>query len=150
MQNRNLSEEERAFIESTLSSRDDVEFYDTDDGDVVFDTIQHVPEKRRNIFKSMYFWIVVVMTIPTILVGLMAVYFGRIAAMFGGTEVLDAIAEEGVSSEAQTLLDTAGLTWFPQFLEVYDMRWFIGAGVFTVFLLIAAVLLFIELYRSKK
>lgn len=144
-----LSDEERAFLEEQLAGRDDVNLHEDDDGKVLVEKVRPVKERRRSIFGSMYFWIGVVLTIPVIIVGFMAFIIGRISLMFGGTQVLDAIAKEGMTETAQQTLNDVGLTWFPQFLELYEMRWLLGAGVFTVFIVIAGIMLAIELYRTR-
>lgn len=148
MKDRDLTEDEKAFLESKLARRYDVEIQDDDDGYTITKR-EPVIEKRRNIFKSMYLWIGVVMTIPVMLLALLAATVNRVAAMFGGTEVLDSLHEEGLPDGTEELLAQLGIDWFPQFLELYSNRWFIAAGIVTVFLVIAGIMLMIELLRKK-
>lgn len=150
MAQRKLTPEEQAFLADKVAQYEYLELHDSPDGEVSVQKVAPTPEYRRNIFKNIYFWITVMLILPVIIVGGFGLMMGRVIAMFGGPEFFDALVENGVPAEAESILTGAGVTYLDEFLMLYEMRWYIGAGVFTFFLLIAGVLLMIALLRDKK
>lgn len=79
---------------------------------------------------------------------LFIIFMQSTAQQMGSVDYFNELSEQlSGSSEYDELFNSAGLGWYKDFLNIYNMRWVFAAGIFTVFILLAALTFIIDLAR---
>lgn len=145
----NLNESEKDFIEGILGGKEDIVTSEDDKGLIIKKT--NKPKKKKTpAYKKPSSWAAAFFILPFLFTGSLFFILGRLQSLVGGKESLDWFVENGVDSNIDELLSSAGFEWFPQFVEVYQNRGLIIAGAFTVCILIVVALVIYDINKSRE
>lgn len=140
---KNLSEEELAFIEKTLEAQDDVEVqHNPSSSEVLFKKVERIAPKRHKIpaYKNPMHWAAGLVLAPILLSGAFMFLVFRVEAMFG-SGTLRWFSEDPTGEEVKSIATAMGITWLEPLINVYSNRWLIIAGLFTVFFVVAIIVI---------
>lgn len=143
-----LNENERNFIEESLSGREDVELQETDEKLTVIKKEKTRKDKTAR-KEKLPFLIGGFFLLPFILTGIFMIALYRIESFVGGKSALDWLSKQQLDSEFQKTATAAGFDWMPQFLEIYSNRGLIIAVTFTIPFLIACGLIAYDVSKRK-
>lgn len=149
---KNLSEEELAFIEKTLEAQDEIEVkHDTSSSEVLFKKVERIAPKKRKTpaYKNPMHWVAGFILAPVLFSGAFMFLIFRVEAMFG-SGTLQWFAEDPTGEEVKNIATAMGITWLEPLINLYSNRWLIVAGLFTVFFVVAIiVILYDNVFRPR-
>lgn len=140
---KNLSEEELAFIEKTLEAQDEIEVkQDPASSEVLFKKVERITPKRHKIpaYKNPMHWAAGLVLAPILLSGAFMFLVFRVEAMFG-SGTLKWFADDPTGEEVKSIATAMGITWLEPLINIYSNRWLIVAGLFTVFFVVAIIVI---------
>lgn len=143
-----FKDDERDFIEASLSGRDGVELQETDEEIIVIKK-KKVKKAKSQKKDRLPILIGLFFILPFILTGVFMISMFRIESFVGGKSALEWLSAQEVDSEFQQTASAAGFSWLPQFLEIYANRGLIIAITFTISFLIACVLIAYDTTKRK-
>lgn len=144
----NLSEEEKQFIEVSLGDRENVDFLE-DNSPVIRKKTKKKASGRTPFYRRISVWIAFLLAVPSILtIGIMIV-FKRVETFVGGPEVLRWLKTQRDNTDYADLIQEIGLTWLPTFLDFYYNQGIIIAALFTVSLVLIAVIVLVHIYKNQ-
>lgn len=136
---RELTEEELEFLQETLDVQDDLEISEDNDEIKIVERPK-VKYKKTPAYKNPVHWVVGLILAPVLLSGAFMFFLLRLETIFGAGSL-----EWLTGSDSGKLVkDTAsemGFTWLPQVLEIYENRWLIVGAIFTVFFILAILVI---------
>lgn len=138
---RKLTEEEIAFIEETLDSQEDLELLDENDQQRIR-IVQKPKVKKKKIpaYKNPMHWVVAFISAPILLSGAFMFFLFRLETILGAGS-LEWLTDSGSGELVKNTAEEMGLTWLPQVLEIYENRWLIIGILFTVFFILAIIVI---------
>lgn len=143
-----FKDDERDFIEASLSGRDGVELQETDEEIIVIKKkkVKKTKSKKKDRLPIL---IGVFFILPFILTGVFMISLFRIESFVGGKSALEWLSAQEIDSEFQQTASASGFSWLPQFLEIYSNRGLIIAITFTISFLIACALIAYDATKRK-
>lgn len=145
---RNLNENELNFIKREISRRENIE--------VEFDDSKVKVKKRENrkenkplkFYQKFSFWAGVMIVIPIIISMFLVNSFMRIEKVFGAGS-LDFLSKDEVTDEMLLQLEINGFNGLPELISFYENKEIIIGVIFTVFILIAASFMILDVVQNK-
>lgn len=140
----NFTEEEKEFIEANLGADESESSDESKPCRARVKSSQYTPLYRRA-----WVWIAVLFTIPSLASLGFLIALRRVEAFVGGPDVLRWLSEQRANPEFDRLINEIGITWLPDFLEVYEKQGIIIGAMFTVSLIVSAIIIIYKIYRSE-
>lgn len=106
-------------------------------------------EKKTAFYRNPSLWIGFFILLPILLSGVILLASVR-AAAYLGSESLSWLTEQELTDEFTEIAANAGFGWLPNFLQVYDYRWFIIIGLFALCFTIASIIMFADYRKHSK
>lgn len=145
---RKLTEEELLFLEETLDRKEDLEISDSGEEIKIVEKPK-IKQKKVPAYKNPMHWVVGFILAPVLFSGVFMFLLLRLEIILGAGSL-----EWLTGSESGKLVeDTAsemGLTWLPQVIEVYENRWLIIGAIFTIFFLLALIVIVYDNFIQPK
>lgn len=151
MSSRGFSEEERKFVEETLSSHRNLEVKTDSESNKT--KVVKVKPPKTPAYKNPYRWFIALASLPVLLVGGFFVLLMRAEHYLGGSETLDYLVKNNRGETGEMIAEVAenaGQSWLPNFLIVYEYRMPIVIAVVSVFLVILLSFVLIDNYRHSR
>lgn len=151
-----LTDEELAFIEEQLSYQDDLEFVaeknnDTG-GNIKVTSLPPVSNSKKSkvpAYRNPMHWTVALIMAPILLSGVLMFLIMRVEAMFGA-DSLNWLANDSTGQSVKQIAQEMGFTWLAPVVEIYKERWLIVGLLFTVFFILAAMVIVYDNFLSTK
>lgn len=106
-------------------------------------------EKKTPFYKNPSLWIGFFILLPILLSSVILLASVK-AAAYLGSESLSWLTEQELTDEFTEIATNAGFGWLPNFLQVYDYRWFIIIGLFALCFTIASIIMFADYRKHSK
>ena len=145
--NRELNDEQKEFIQETLSTQED---YEIDETEEELKIVKVEKPKKVPAYKDPKRWFIAIAALPIILIGFFFVLLGRVKQLLGGSEVIELMVKAKNGGEKEMIsqgFEQAGHSWVMNFLVVYEYRWIIVIALVVVWLGILILSVFLD---SKK
>lgn len=145
--NRELNDEQKEFIQETLSTQED---YELDETEEELKIVKVEKPKKVPAYKDPKRWFIAIAALPIILIGFFFVLLGRVKQLLGGSEVIELMVKAKNGGEKEMIsqgFEQAGHSWVMNFLVVYEYRWIIVIALVVVWLGILILSVFLD---SKK
>lgn len=146
---RNLNENELNFIKREISRRDENIEFDVDDYKVKVKKQENRKEvKPLKFYQKFSFWAIIMLIIPVIISMFLINSFMRIEKVFGAGS-LDFLSKDEVTDEMLLQLEINGFNGLPELISFYENKEIIIGVIFTVFILIAASFMILDVVQNK-
>lgn len=141
---RELTEEEIAFIEESILSRDSA----TDRREEARE--KRIKRVRTSPIFNLRVWAALVMALPILGTILLYVFIFQATSAVGGADNLNWLASQKMDTPTKNMLKQYNLEWLPQILGVYNQRYIIIGVMFTIGIVIAVALLMLDAWRRQR
>lgn len=141
---RELTEEEIAFIEESILSRDSA----TDRREEARE--KRIKRVRTSPIFNLRVWAALVMALPVLGTILLYVFIFQATSAVGGADNLNWLASQKMDTPTKNMLKQYNLEWLPQILGVYNQRYIIIGVMFTIGIVIAVALLMLDAWRKQR
>jgi hypothetical protein len=140
---RELSQEEESFIRDSLVRRKDIKIHE-DNNELKIS--KKVPKKVfvRHFWGRPLFWGGLFILLPLSFIGMFTYSIYHIQSVLGASSLGSLI--ESDSETLNSMSQVSGLTWLPQFIEVYKQKTVIFGGIFTGLIIIIAVIIIWDIF----
>lgn len=138
---RELSDEEKEFIKSTIKENDIVEKNN--------EKKKRTKNRKKTIFKNIYFWIGIIYILALLLCGLVMLSMIRLQIFFG-SDVMQEMAKQQITPDIKNKMNSAGMSWIPQAINLYKHQGMIIAGILTAATLLSLIIYIINLLVSNR
>lgn len=146
---RNLNENELNFIKREISRRDENIEFDVEDYKVKVKKQENRKEvKPLKFYQKFSFWAIIMLIIPVIISMFLINSFMRIEKVFG-KGALDFLSTDEVTDEMLLQLEINGFNGLPELISFYENKEIIIGVIFTVFILIAASFMILDVVQNK-
>lgn len=136
---RKLTAEELSFIEETLDLQDNMIVEGSNDEIII---VQPKEEKQKKLktpaYRNPLHWAVGLIMAPILLSGAFMFFLLRLEVIFG-TGSLAWLSDTNSDGLVEDTATEMGIGWLPEIVEVYQNRWLIIGALFTVFFILAAI-----------
>ena len=135
---RELSQEEEAFIAQTLSQRESVDITPLGKKKA-----KRKNKKQKRFWSKLSFWTIFILAIPTVLSAVFIINLIRIQELLGN-DVVKLITSDQMPSDFPDKARAEGFDWLPQYVQFYNHKEAIVAGMFTVAIVIIIIMFVID------
>lgn len=153
---KDFTDDELDFIEEQLNYQDNLELVSEktkNGGDNIKIAELSPPSKKDSnyipAYKKPMHWVIGLIIAPIILSAVLMFLIARVEAMFG-TDSLDWLANDSTGQSVTKIAESIGFTWLPTVIEIYKERWLIVGLIFTVFFILAAIVIIYDNFIAKK
>lgn len=148
---RELSSDEKSFVEETLSSHRNLDL----EVDEETNTVKVVKTSQAKVpgYKNPFRWFIAIASLPVLLVGAFFVLLIRAENYLGGKQTLQYLVENNYGETGEMIAqvaENAGQGWLPEFLVIYEYRMPIIVAVVVIFLAILLTYTLVDNWRYKK
>lgn len=150
---REMSDDEKNFIEDTLRSHNNLEVEENEKDDSHVKIVDTKKKKRTPGYKNPTHWLIAFSSLPILAIAAFFIMLMRAEQYLGGRGTIDYLVENnhGVQGEMiKKVAQEAGQEWLPTFLLVYEYRITIVSVLIALFLIIVITFVLIDAKRHKK